>query len=101
MKRGKRRRSVEGRPYIHANDAGLVQLLHHFFWWDSHRAYEQLGLLLDDDIDELVKVTFGVVVVGLPGSRGQGGDEQIHTKCCCSAESSATETGGTYEDLGS
>lgn len=34
-------------------------------------ADEELGLILDDHGDDIVEQTFGVVVVGLSGSRSQ------------------------------
>jgi hypothetical protein len=63
--------------YVHAKDTGLVQLVDDLFGRYAHGTYEQLGLLLDDHVDELVETALSVIVVCLSGITADGGNEQI------------------------
>ena len=44
-----------------------MELVHDFLGRHADGANEQLGALLDDDVDEIVQTAMGVVVVGLAG----------------------------------
>lgn len=59
-----------------------MELFHNFCRRDTDGADKQLRLLFDDDVDEIVKLAFGVVVVCLPGSWAQRRDEQIDSESC-------------------
>lgn len=43
-------------------------------------ADKQLRLFLNDDVDQLVKLALGVVVVGLSSIRSKRGNEQIDSE---------------------
>ena len=49
--------------HVHHGDAGLVQLVDRPLWWDTDGAYKEPGLFLNDHIDELWKLTLGVVIL--------------------------------------
>lgn len=57
-----------------------MKLLDNVLGGNTDGADEELGLLLDDDVDELVKGTLGVVVVGLAGAATDLGDEEVDTE---------------------
>jgi hypothetical protein len=54
-----------------------VQLLHNLLGRHAHRTHKQLGLFLDNDINQLVQVAFGVVIVGLAGGGAERGEEEV------------------------
>ena len=68
--------------HIHAEHAGLVQLVYDLLRGDTDRTDEELGALFDDDIDELVEVSLGVVIVSLASVRAEGRDQEIDTESC-------------------
>lgn len=68
--------------HVHDKDAGLVKLVDHFFGRDTDGAHEQLGLFLDNDIDQVVQLALGVIVVGLSRIRSEGRDEEIDPESC-------------------
>ncbi len=51
------------KTYVHDEDAGFVELLYCPLRRHADGADEELGLLLDDDVDELGELTFGVIVL--------------------------------------
>ena len=63
--------------HVHDQDAALVQPVHHPLRGDADGADEQLGLLLDDHFDELVQLSFGVVVVGLSRARADLREREV------------------------
>lgn len=69
-----------GTDHVHDEDAGLVEPLDDVLWWDTDGTDEELGLLLDNDVDQLVELTLGVVVVGLTGGAADLGDKEIDTE---------------------
>jgi hypothetical protein len=58
-----------------------VQLLDNLLGRYTYSAHKQLGLFLDDDINQLVQVALGVVIVGLAGSGSKGGEEKVDAEC--------------------
>jgi hypothetical protein len=54
--------------HVDDGDAGGVELLNGVLGGHADGAHEKSSFLLDDDVDELVKVATGVVVVGLAGT---------------------------------
>jgi hypothetical protein len=48
--------------HVHAEDAGTVELLDNGLGGNTDGGDEELGAALDDDVDELVELTLGVVV---------------------------------------
>lgn len=48
--------------HVHVEDAGLVELLNDGLRGDTDGADEELSTALDDDVDEFIKLAFGVVV---------------------------------------
>jgi hypothetical protein len=52
--------------HVHDQDASLMQSLDHVRWRHSDRGDKQLGLLLNHNADELIKLAMSVVVVRLP-----------------------------------
>ena len=52
---------------LHVWDSSLVELVNDKPGWDTDSRDEQAGLLLDNDIDQVVELSLGVVVVGLSG----------------------------------
>jgi hypothetical protein len=66
--------------HVHYQDPCFVKLFHNFCRRDTDGADKQFRFLLDDDVDEIVKLAFGVVVVCLPSSWAQRWDEQIDSK---------------------
>lgn len=48
--------------HVHVEDAVGVELVDDSLWWDTDGGDEELGARLDNDIDELVELTLGVIV---------------------------------------
>jgi len=70
-----------GETHVHTCDPCLVQLFNNLFGRYSDGADEEFGLLIDDDIDEFIQLSFVVVVVGLSGRSAERGDEQVDAEC--------------------
>lgn len=66
--------------HVHHEDAGLVQLLDRVLGGDTDGTDEELGTLVDDDVNEVVERTLGVVVVGLAGAAADLGDKEVDTE---------------------
>lgn len=49
--------------HIHNGNAGLVQGVDDWLWWDADGTNEEGGFLLDNDVDELIEPAFGVVIL--------------------------------------
>ena len=47
--------------YVHNEDTGFVKLLYCPLRRHTNGADEQLGFLLDDDVDQFGKLTFGII----------------------------------------
>jgi hypothetical protein len=58
----------------------LVELVDGPLGGNTDGADEELGTLLDDDVDELVELALGVVIVGLTGRTTNLGDEEVDTE---------------------
>lgn len=48
--------------HVHVENAGLVELLDDVLGWNTDGTDEEFGSALDDDINKLVELSFGVVV---------------------------------------
>lgn len=59
--------------YVHDEDTGFMKLLHNFLGRYTDCADEQLGLFLNDNINQFIEFTLGIIVVGLSsiGSKGR------------------------------
>lgn len=66
--------------HVHVQDTGLLQLLDDMSGGDTDGGDEQLGAGLDDNVDELIELALGVVVVGLSGVATNLGQKQIDTE---------------------
>jgi len=66
--------------HVHVDNAVLVELLNDVARGDTDGGNEELGARLDDDVDELVELALGVVVVGLAGIAANLGKEEIDTE---------------------
>lgn len=53
----------ERRTYVHDRDAGSVKFVHNVLGGDTNGTDEELGLLLDYDINEGMKLALCVVVL--------------------------------------
>lgn len=54
-----------------------MQLVHNLLGRHPYRTHKQLGLLLNDHIDQVVQPALGVVVVGLAGVSAYLGNEEV------------------------
>ena len=52
--------------HVHVEDAGLMEAFDHVRWWDADGGDEELGARGNDDFDQLVEFTLGVVVAEEP-----------------------------------
>lgn len=59
---------------VHDKNTGLVELIDDFLGWDTDSTDKQLCLFLDNDINEFIEFTLGVVVVCLSCVGSEGGD---------------------------
>lgn len=66
--------------HVHVNNAIGVELVDDSLGGDTDGRDEELSALLDDNIDELVEFTLGVIVVGLASAAADLGKEQINTE---------------------
>ena len=57
------RRRCENGPHVHDGDAGLVQLFDRMLRGYADGTDEQPRFLLDDDVEQIVQLTFLVVVL--------------------------------------
>jgi hypothetical protein len=48
--------------HVHVEDASAVETLDDVLWWDTDSGDEETGARVDDDVDQLVELTLGVVV---------------------------------------
>jgi hypothetical protein len=48
--------------HVHVENAGLMELLDDVLWWDTDGTDKEFCSALDDDINKLVELSFGVVV---------------------------------------
>jgi len=48
--------------HVHVEDAGFVEALDNMLWGNTDGGDEELGAAVDDDANEFVKFTFGIVV---------------------------------------
>lgn len=62
------------------DDLGTVELLNHVSGRDTDSRDEELCAGLDDDIDQLGKLTLGVIGVGLTSTTADLGEEKINTE---------------------
>jgi hypothetical protein len=88
-------RSGEQRgAYVHNEDPGFVELFNNLLGWNTDCTNEELGLLLNDDIDQFIEFTFCVIVVCLSSVSAKGRDEKIDSECYLSAWLSLSRGGG-------
>jgi hypothetical protein len=73
---------LDGTDHVHAENAVLVELVDDVLGGNTDGADKELGALLDDNVDELVKLALGVVVVGLTSRTTDLGDEKVDTEGC-------------------
>jgi hypothetical protein len=57
-----------------------VQLVHNLLGRHPYSTHKQLGLLLDNHINQVVQPALGVVVVGLAGVSAYLGNEEVDTE---------------------
>jgi hypothetical protein len=57
--------------HVHDGDLGFVHLVYDIWRRDTDCADEELGTRLDDDVDELVQLSSGVVFVCLDSQEGE------------------------------
>ena len=50
--------------HVHDGDTGLVQGVDDWLRWDSNGTNEERSFLLDNDVDELIELALGVVILG-------------------------------------
>jgi hypothetical protein len=48
--------------HVHVQDTGGVEPVHDVLWWDTDGRDKELCAALDGNINELVKLSFGVIV---------------------------------------
>lgn len=63
--------------HVHDEDAGGVQAVDDGLGRDADGADEEAGAALDGDVDELVQLAVGVVVVGLAGAAADLGQGEV------------------------
>lgn len=66
--------------HVHVNNAIGVELVNDSLGGNTDGRDEELSALLDDNVDELVELTLGVIVVGLASAAADLGKEQINTE---------------------
>jgi len=66
--------------HVHVEDAVGVELVDDGLWWDTDGRDEELGARLDDNVDELVELALGVIVVGLAGVTANLWEKEIDTE---------------------
>jgi hypothetical protein len=91
-------RSGEQRgAYVHNEDPSFVELFNNFLGRNTDCTNEELGLLLDDDIDQFIEFTLCVIVVCLSSVSAKSRDEKINSECYLSTDI-FQEGGVTHED---
>jgi len=75
-----------------------VEFLNNFLGWNTDRTNEQLGLLLNDHIDQFIEFTLCIVVIGLSSVTSKSRDEEINSKCYFSASYLHQKESLTHED---
>lgn len=55
------------KTHVHHIDTSGVQFLDSLFGWHSNSTDKELGLFLNDDINEIIKLAFGIIIVGFTG----------------------------------
>ena len=48
--------------HVHVEDTMLVEFLNNMLWWDTDGRDKELSTRLNDNVNELVKLTLGVIV---------------------------------------
>jgi len=66
--------------HVHVENAGLMETVDHGLGWDTDGRDEEAGARLDDDVDELVELALGVVVVGLSCAAADLGKQEVNTE---------------------
>lgn len=66
--------------HVHVEDASGVELLDDGLGGDTDGTDEELSTALNDDLDELIQFSLGVVVVGLPSATADLGKQEINTE---------------------
>ena len=67
--------------YVHTQNPRLVQFVHNLLRRYTHCTHKQLGLFFNDDIDEIVEIAFGVIIIGLAGCRAKRREEEVDAEC--------------------
>ena len=68
--------------HVHVQDVVLVEFVDDGLRGDAHGGDEELRAGLDDDVDQLAELAFGVVVAGLVSSGSCGDGEWGFTWSC-------------------
>jgi len=63
--------------HVHDQNAGVMQPVDDALGRDAHGGHKQLGARLDGDVDQLVQLAVGVVVVGLAGVAADLGEGEV------------------------
>jgi hypothetical protein len=66
--------------HVHDKNVVLVEALNDVLGRHTDGTDKELGALLDDNVDELIKLALGVVVVGLASAAADLGDEEVDTE---------------------
>jgi hypothetical protein len=72
--------------YVHNEDPSFVELFNNLLGRYSDCTDKELGLLLNDDIDQFIEFTFCVIVVCLSSVSTKSRNEEINSECYLSAD---------------
>ena len=67
--------------YVHNEDPSFVELFNNFLGRYTDSTNEELGLLLNDDIDQFIEFTLCVIVVCLSSVSSKSRNEEINSEC--------------------
>jgi len=89
---------VKRGAYVHNEYTSFVELFNNLLGRYTDRTDEELGLLLNDDIDKLIEFTFCVIVVCLSSVSTKSRNEEINSECYLSVFTPSSGRGDAHED---